>query len=149
MVELAGVALPESSGYPIDANHSGIWYNSDQSGHGYVLLILPDNRVSAQWYVYDDSGNQVWLIGTGSYEENSDQVVVNMTITQNGMFPPEFNSQDVEVLNWGTLTFKFDGCYSGTAQWDPLSTFSQFSAGSINITKLAELSQLTDCENEQ
>ncbi len=148
LADLAGVVTGESSGQPITSAHSGLWYNQAQSGHGYTVLVLPDNRINLQWYVYDNQGNQAWLIGTGTYEENSHQATVDMAITDNGFFPPNFDADEVSIALWGTLTIEFDGCHSGLATWQPTDDYSQYAAGSMPVTRLASMKDLTDCTEQ-
>ncbi len=149
LADLAGIVTTESAEPAIDSFHSGLWYNQAESGHGYTILVLPDNRINLQWYVYDNEGNQAWLIGTGSYEENSHQATVDMAITDNGFFPPNFDADEVSIALWGTLTIEFDGCHSGLATWQPTDDYKQYAAGSMPITRLASMQDLQACSEAQ
>ena len=118
---------------------SGPWFNVDQAGHGWLIERLagvsegdPD-RINAYWYVYRD-GNPVWLIGGGDLVNGS--ATLDTFITENGDFPPNFESAD--VIPWGSLTFDFDSEDMGTASWVPV--VEGFEAGELPIQRLAPLS---------
>jgi hypothetical protein len=56
---------------PLDIGpaHSGSFYNSGQSGHGFSIEFgyLPDGTPFGvvYWYVYDDAGNPIFMLGNG------------------------------------------------------------------------------------
>ncbi len=149
IADLAGVITGESNDVPIVTAHTGLWYYEQESGHGFTVLVLPDNRINVQWYAYDNAGNQAWLIGTGSYPENGTQATVDMAITDGGLFPPNFVSEDVSTELWGQLTISFDGCHSGNISWQPDAAYNQYAAGSMPVTRLAAIEGLVDCDTAQ
>ena len=54
--------------------HSGSWYNAAQSGHGFSLEVGQTANGMPQavvyWYVYDDRGNPLFLVGQGAPQGN-------------------------------------------------------------------------------
>jgi hypothetical protein len=115
---------------------SGPWYNPAQSGHGWFVELLRNNdgtlQVNAYWYVYVD-GKPAWILGNGPL--NGGQAVLQMYITANGEFPPDFTGAD--VTPWGTLTLEFNPDASGSASWQ--TQHSGFSNGSMSIVRLASV----------
>jgi len=104
--------------------------------------ILDDNRILAFWYVYDDFGNQVWLLGTGTYEGNT--ATMEVFITESGIFPPNFAPEDVVSTVWGSFQFEFIDCNNAIFNWIPVAE-NGFTAGSLSLTRLTKISGL-NCE---
>jgi len=99
---------------------SGNWFNptTGQDGHGFQFEILPGNGMLAIWFVFTPDGSgQTWLYAQGSYEPTSDTVTLPTYISLGPKFPPNFTHADDTVTQWGTMTFKFTDCGSGTMSW--------------------------------
>ena len=45
----------------IRPEHSGTWYNPDQSGHGLSIEVLDDERTIAFWFSYTPNGLPMFL----------------------------------------------------------------------------------------
>lgn len=118
----------------IEPHHSGLWYNPEQDGHGLNILVLDDNRMIIYWYTYDNEGNQIWLLGSGSFE--NDLATLSVTATKNALFPPNFDAADVERIEWGRFMIEFDGCNLAEFTWIP-NADTGFTAGSMPMTRLA------------
>ena len=130
----------EGSTDQISMSHSGSWYNPMQSGHGLAVEILPNYLGLIYWYVYDEEGNQVWLLGSGTYEGS--QLNLDMTHVTGGMFPPAFNSDDLTLTHWGTATLTLDNCNNGTFAWHPDETQTTFTSGQMSIQRITQLAGL-------
>lgn len=122
---------------------SALWYNPEQSGHGLSVYMLEDKRIVVIWYVYDNQGNPLWLIGIGSHDGSLATLSVN--ILNGGKFPPDFNAEDVVSENWGQFELEFSGCDSGSFKWIP-NIDNGFNAGEMNIVRLINTSGLTCSE---
>ncbi|MCF6300282.1 MAG: choice-of-anchor B family protein [Proteobacteria bacterium] len=122
--------------------HTGLWYNREQSGHGLNIEILNGNRIVAVWYTYDNDGNQMWLLGVGNYEGSV--ATLNVIVTENGLFPPNFLAEDVVNTDWGTFQLDFTGCNSVELSWAPFVDVN-FTAGSLSLTRLTNIAGLS-CE---
>lgn len=124
----------------LDANtairnhHSGVWYNPEQDGHGLNINVLDDQRMVIFWYTYDNNGNQLWLVGSGSFE--NDVATLDVVSTRDALFPPNFDADDVERADWGTFEISFEGCDQAQFQWNP-NAGTGFTAGSMPMTRLA------------
>ncbi|MGJ8662764.1 MAG: choice-of-anchor B family protein [Marinicella sp.] len=119
----------------IEQHHSGLWYNADQTGHGLSIDILENNQIVIFWYTYDNDGNQLWLLGAGSYEGG--QATLTVTTTKNAFFPPGFVANDVETTDWGTFEISFNGCSEAEFKWFPNEEVD-YTAGSMLMTHLAQ-----------
>jgi hypothetical protein len=117
-----------------------MWYNPEQSGHGVTVEVLGDDRILVVWYVFDQLGNQIWLVGAGSYSGST--ATVDVTISELGLFPPEFNSDDVNSTLWGTLQFEFIDCNSVDFSWIPAADVD-YPEGSMQMSRLTGIDGLT------
>ncbi len=113
--------------------HSALWFNADQSGHGLNVYLLDNNRVLCLWFVYDNQGKPIWLIGTGEFYGN--HATLDVIITDGGVFPPDYNSENVNLTNWGSFELEFNSCNSGFFRWAP-NDLTEFSGGEMDITRL-------------
>ena len=118
---------------PIGAAQSALWYNPDQPGHGYSVYMLEDDQVVVVWYVFDDMGNPLWLIGTGSH--NGESAVLTVNSAAGGLFPPLFSSEDVTLTEWGVMELRFLDCDSGVFSWMPNGT-TGFEPGEVSVIRL-------------
>jgi len=124
--------------YPLNASITGNWFDptAGQSGHGMQFEILPNNGILAIWFVFTPDGKgQNWLYSQGAYVSGKNTVTLPTYLSQGAKFPPSFNSVDVVVKTWGTMTFTFDDCNHGHASWT--SVFPGYpSAGSFPIQRI-------------
>lgn len=133
---------PEVEPVAIQNHHSGLWFNPDQSGHGLSLDVLENNLIVATWYTFDNSGNQLWLVGLGPYSDGLAQL--DVTITEQGMFPPNFNTDDVITSSWGKFELQFSDCHSLNFSWFP-DEGSAYTSGTLAMTRLTTNAGLS-CE---
>ena len=106
------------------------WYNPETSGQGFFITVFPDlSAVSLAWFTYDtelppidatanlgDPGHR-WLTAAGPIEGN--QVLMNIVMTSGGIFD---SASDIirtdPPSSDGTILLTFDGCNSGTVEYD-------------------------------
>jgi len=137
------VGVEGSGGFPITAAHSGMWYNPEQSGHGVTVEILPDNTMLVVWYVFDQAGNQIWLVGAGNYDDST--AAIEVRISEQGLFPPDFVATDVITTVWGTLNFDFIDCNHVDFSWQPAAGVD-YAAGEMTLTRLTGIDGLSCSE---
>jgi uncharacterized protein (DUF1800 family) len=126
----------------IAACHAGAWYDPTQSGHGLFIEILgsaPNRSLLAIWYAYLN-GEQRWMTATGPIQ--GDTATLTANITSGGDFPPDFNPASVQLLPWGTMSFR--AIDANNAAWSWNSNVAGFGSGSLNLTRLTSLSG-SDC----
>jgi hypothetical protein len=130
----------------INAGMNDAWYNPITGGQGFFITVFPDlGLVSLAWFTYDtelppvdaeanlgDPGHR-WLTALGPIDGN--QVVMNITLTSGGIFdtPSEIERTDPPGSD-GTIILAFDGCNSGTVEYDITSINRQ---GVIPIERVA------------
>jgi len=122
--------------HPMQSIHSGSWFNTAQSGHGLVIQMLSETAAVVYWYVYDNDGNQLWLVGTGPYDGRTIQL--NMFESRGAMFPPNFDSSDVNTTFWGTMTVTFTSNSTLNYSWVPIRG-SELRAGALNLEQLTRI----------
>lgn len=128
------------------AGLSGSWYNPNQSGHGVMLDILPDNRMWLAWFTYDFEGNPIFLTANGIWDASTNSAYFDMIYTS-GMTFGEFNSNDIEQELWGGLMFEFNNCESATIYFaSPYIddyTGWPYGSGSFPVSRLTTIKDLT------
>jgi hypothetical protein len=123
------------------------WYNPDTDGQGFYIAVFYDRGlVSLAWFTYDtelpppdavanlpDPGHR-WLTALGPID--GDQAVMNITLTSGGIFDAasEIDFTDPPGSD-GTITLTFDGCNSGTVEYNITSINRQ---GIIPIQRVTD-----------
>jgi hypothetical protein len=131
------------SGPAISAATSGAWYNTEQSGHGFLVQILPNHVFLAVWFAFAPDGSaQNWIYIQGPYDPASNKVTIsNVLLEQGGQFPPHFDSTKISRNDWGSITFTFTGCNSADVAWN--SALPGFGNGSMKLARLAGIAGLS------
>ena len=122
----------------VTAAISGAWYDPSHNGEGWLLEVLPDGRALLAWFTYDPEGNQAWFYNVGEVEGNT--ITFNLLIPSGTDFGPTFDPNEVSMPAWGTATFTFDNCNSGSMTYDSL--LKGYDSGSLGLTRLTNLSGL-------
>jgi Leucine-rich repeat (LRR) protein len=156
LTRLAGTTCDSQSPFQ---QYSGAWYNPEAAGEGFILEVLPNDRGVVYWFTYapDDSGRQAWMIGDSHFEP----VDISIGVPPPGnprvwidferliqpvgtVLGPHFDGDEIEYVEWGSLTLEF--YHDGTAHafWD--SALEEFGSGDYPIEPLAR-PMLADCEN--
>jgi hypothetical protein len=127
--------IPSSSYYP---NLNGLWFNSQQSGHGLQVEVISSNgspTIFASWYAHLNN-ETIWLTGIGPL--NKGRGVIDLFITSGTSFPPNFNASDVVRTLWGSLNLEFSDLNNGHIAWSTLD--DDFQNGTLDIERLSILS---------
>lgn len=122
----------------IDQDFSGLWFNSAQAGHGLQVEEVISNgvpQVNLAWYVYDQ-GQPMWVTGVGPIDGNS--ATIPLAITTGASFGSAFNSSDVELAPWGSMTLTFTDKHKLNMAWD--GSEYGFSQGEMPLDRLSVLS---------
>ncbi len=133
----------EPDAFAMVPGHSALWYNPDQNGHGINVYMLANQRVIVIWYVYDDFGNPLWLLGVGTHD--GFKAIIDVNINTGAKFPPNFESSDVISTNWGKFELSFTDCNNGNFKWIPNAN-NGFSAGEMSIQRINNTLDLA-CSN--
>jgi beta-glucanase (GH16 family) len=138
--ELAGSAITNTVA-PTSPRHSGSWYSSDQDGHGFAVEFGEDpggNPLAVvYWYIYDDLGNPIFLVGSGSPDGNMVDINFKSPL---GMKFGEFDSTTVVREPGGTGHFMFSDENNGTFSYTPseftITNWGHSAIESLPIEKL-------------
>jgi len=130
----------------MNAGLNDAWFNPLTDGQGFFITIFPDlNFVTLAWFTYDtelppedatanlgDPGHR-WMTAGGVI--NMDMSVMNIELTSGGIFDAAsvIGRTDPPGSD-GTLTLKFDNCFSGSIDYDITSIDAQ---GTVPIQRVA------------
>jgi len=105
--------------------HSGSWYNANQSGHGFSMefgqLLDGSPFAVVYWYIYDDLGNPIFMLGNGVPAGDRVEVTFESPV---GMIYGEFNPETVIPNDGGTAVLVFSDRDNATFTYAP-SDFSK------------------------
>jgi cytochrome c2 len=115
------------TGFALNPGLTGTWWNAMRDGEGFVLQFgyVPGTTtltLFASFYTYDDMGNQVWLVAlptAGSVPASGDSVDVTVYQVTGPMWGADFDPADANRVIWGTGTFTFPSCTSGSVSLMP------------------------------
>lgn len=121
---------------------SGAWYDPGHNGEGWLLQVMNDSQAVLAWFSYDPEGEQAWFYNVGSISGNT--ITFDLLMPAGTDFGPTFDPDEISKAPWGTATFKFDNCDSGSMTYDSL--LEGFGSGSMNLTRLTSLKGL-ECQS--
>jgi hypothetical protein len=113
---IIGGLIPAYAQAVIDESMSGSWYDPSHDGEGFLLEVLEDQKAIVYWFTYDETGDQRWFIGLGVMH-NDALVFDELLIAAGPVFGEEFNPDDVEYSEIGTLSISFEDCSTATATY--------------------------------
>ena len=103
-------------------------------------LISSETREfrSVTWFTFDLQGRQAWFYSVGSVLGNT--IAFELLMPSGTDFGPTFDPADMSRPVWGTATFTFDGCNSGSMSY--VSQDQAYGSGSLGLIRLTKLSGL-------
>lgn len=119
----------------IEPGHSGMWWDPERNGEGWVLEVLPNDRAVLYWYTYDEQGAQRWMLGVGDIlrDEAGDSIDFTLYATEGGRFGDDFDPNDVVEEVVGSAQMQFADCFNGEFSFN---AYGQSLA--IDIVRLSE-----------
>jgi hypothetical protein len=120
-----------------DQDFNGSWYNPAEDGHGLQIEEIATGQglaVVVSWYVYHN-GTQLWLTGTGPV--NGDTAEVPVFLTSGPDFGTDYDSGDLQVEAWGSLTLTLTARNDLQLTWD--GTPLGFGTGALAMTRLTDI----------
>jgi len=100
----------------LDSGFSGLWYDPEHDGEGFIVEILENERALVYWFTYHSDGRQRWFIGVG--EVNSNRIQIDKLLdTRGGRFGAEFDPDDVIRKDRGSLSISFNSCSQAQANF--------------------------------
>jgi hypothetical protein len=114
---------------------SGAWFDPTHNGEGWLIEIINDSSALVVWFSFGPDGNQAWFISVASISGST--ISAEFDIPEGTDFGPSFNPNDVVRPSWGTATFTFDDCSSGSMSYQ--SSLEGFGDGSLNLSRITSL----------
>jgi len=111
-----------------NVNLNGEWYPPAQGGYGFDALVLPSQQFDA-FYLYDASGNPVWVVGgNGPFAASS-----SVPMLQSTGFCPLCTYQAITTQPAGSLTVSYANGSNG--QLTTAITLNSPLAGTWNVSQ--------------
>lgn len=130
--------------YWVSPAHSGSWFQTDRSGEGFILEILPDGNAVAAWFTFPpagQSGEQVWLVAAGGEFRGDKLVFEQVYRPRGGRFGSAFDPAQIENVPWGRFEFTFLDCGSATLSY---AGSEGYGSGTRNLQRITRIDQV-DC----
>ena len=105
------------------------WGGTDKNGEGFLVEFAwagPTLYFFGSFYTYDPDGNQIWLTfqpAGGAVPTSGTEMDVIVYVTDGAKWGSDFNKDDVNLVEFGTGTFTFPTCESGSVAIMPNQTF--------------------------
>lgn len=116
---------------PAGARYSGSWYDTTHDGEGFAIAVVNPTTAVIYWFTYDREGRQRWYFGLARLEGHR-MMVDSLLATHGGKFGPDFDPEDVQTTEVGSLVINFyDG---GHAKADYLLNAD---SGFMELTRLS------------
>jgi len=131
---------PPAGSFNIIPCITGSWFLPERDGEGYNIEIIGselDPDLLAYFYTYDDAGNQMWLVGAG--EVNGDTAVVPVEVLSGPSYGDDYDKDDLDREDWGTLTFTFTSKDAGTVKRASTIGFGTTTEDIIRLTSATGL----------
>lgn len=94
---------------------TGSWYDPISDGRGFNIQFINDGRFIIYFYGFLDNRERFWLIGDYSGEVRFDTALEITMLEATGGLYNNFNSDNVSVTPWGSLTLTFNDCDTAVA----------------------------------
>ena len=115
---------------------NGAFYQSERNGEGWLMEYLGDGRVVVQWFTYNLEGNPARLTGVGRID-GSIVVVEKMLYVTGTEFGAKFDPDDIDIQDWGFLSFEFHDCDKGRIAY--FSRMDGWGSGVVDVTRLISI----------
>ena len=125
----------------IRPEHSGTWYNPDQSGHGLSIEVLDNERTIAFWFAYTPDGLPMFLEIIGV---NDGHTVSGPAYYNEGMIWRQFDPGTLNKEVWGEISIEFLGCDSAILTWS--SNVEGYGDGQVELKRLTFVAGL-ECDD--
>ncbi len=122
-----------------NAYRSGNYFDPARSGEGILVEVLTDGSIIVIWYTFDPQGNPMWILASGTLTGNSVTLDARYP-TAFTHFGSTFDTSEIVLSNWGTLTLEFITCNSLRFSYN--STIAEYGSGNHNYVRLTKLAGL-------
>ena len=112
---------------------NGTYFDPSRDGEGVQLAVQADGLSWVMtFYTYLD-GEQAWMIGSGSRLGNKISFG-DMAVTRGGDYGPNFDPDDIELINVGTIELEFINC--NDISLDIQSVLPEFPSDQREMTRI-------------
>ncbi len=121
---------------------SGSWFTESRSGEGFILQILDSGEALAVWFTYPPLGSsakQAWILAQEGKIINDRIEFTNVFRTRGPRFGNAFDPNALQIIPWGTLSFRFTDCNRGTLDYSGPSDWGVGTRDIVRLTSHAEL----------
>lgn len=118
---------------------TALWYDPTHDGAGWDLQILNDSLAHLSWYTYDNEGQQMWLTGLGSINDNQISFPTMNRVSKGTSFGTPFNPAEIVLSHWGSVNMYFESCNDAGLTY---SSVQGFGHGGLKPTRLTNHSGL-------
>jgi hypothetical protein len=104
------------------------WGGIDYNGEGFVIEVAYDSAnvltLVGSFYTYDSAGAPEWLFATGTAESGMTSDVTIFISDGQRTWGSSTNPTNPPTVEWGTGSFTFTSCTSGTFTFTPNATYA-------------------------
>lgn len=105
-----------ATGYRINTNANGTWFDPAQAGMGLMLEVVNTDQVFLTWYTYDSNGDRLWLTGQGQL--NGSEAGLTLFVSTGGRFNV-IDPASIETTRWGLGLLSLQDCQHGVFVFQP------------------------------
>ena len=98
---------------------TGQWYNPSRDGEGFYVEVIQSGDsalIGIAMYSYDNSGNQLWIVGTAPVSDTATTATIPVYRVEGTVWGTGYDPDDRVTTDFGTLTVRFTGCNSALFQ---------------------------------
>lgn len=108
-------ASAQTPSMPIEAGHSGAWYNPARNGEGWVLEVNSERSAVIYWYTFEN-GLPTWMVGTSEFSADATTLTFDAWTGYGGRFGPEFDPDSISLQQRSPITVRFVDCNHGEVE---------------------------------
>lgn len=102
--------------FQVVSGTSAAWFDPKNSGEGFLIEVLADQRAVLYWFTYDEAGDQRWFTAVGEVRGNR-LLFPELLVTRGGRFGPDFDPDEVEISVAGSASFLWTSCDRGEMRY--------------------------------
>ena len=145
---LAFMAASAQAGLNLaDGTASGQWWNPTRDGEGFYIEVIDTGgnlQIGVAMYSYDETGNQLWLVGNVAIADGDQGAKVPVFLIEGPVWGTSYDPADKSTTDFGTITVRFPSC--DTALFNVQSNVEGLESGSYSLARATDLVGI-DCTN--
>ena len=92
---------------------TGQWFDPKRSGEGFYIEIINtggSKQIGVAMFTFDDKGAPLWVSGNVTIGNNDEVVAIPVSQFDGPVWGPGFDSDDLNITPFGTITVRFPTC---------------------------------------